>query len=156
MTDHELTFTDSDNHLVVILPHVAEILLSYRQIKPHSAEAAGVIIGERRGDHLVIQRISEPGPGDKRSRYAVDRCGPTHQVTVEQAFFQSEGTLQYLGEWHTHPEDCPTPSPRDLKSWRKHLTEPEPMVLIIVGRSEIWVAKKTGPDILRLKESYLK
>lgn len=152
MAKYELTFKDSKDHLVVIMPYVAEKLLSYKQVKPENVEAGGVIIGERRGNHLVIQHISEPGQGDKRSRYAVDRCGPIHQLTVDQAFYQSRGTLQYLGEWHTHPEDYPTPSPRDLKSWRNYLIDPEPMVLIIVGLRQIWVAKKTGPDIVRLTE----
>lgn len=152
MEEYELTFKDSDNNLIVIMPHVAERLLAHKQVKSDSAEAAGVIIGERRGNHLVIQRISEPGQDDRRSRYAVDRCGRIHQLAVDQAFSQSGGTLQYLGEWHTHPEDYPTPSPRDLKSWRKHLIDPEPMVLIIVGLSQIWVAKKAGSDIVRLTE----
>jgi len=152
MAEFEMTFKDSDNNLIVIMPHVAERLLAHKQVKSDSAEAAGVIIGERRGNHLVIQHISEPGQDDRRSRYAVDRCSRIHQLEVDQAFYQSGGTFQYLGEWHTHPEDYPIPSPRDLKSWRKYLTDPEPMVLIIVGLSQIWVAKKAGSDIVPLTE----
>ncbi len=117
-----------------------------------SNEAAGVLIGERRESHLVIYEISEPGKGDIRSRYFVDRRGLHHQAAVDDAFVRTSGNLQYLGEWHTHPENRPTPSSKDLKTWRRHLISQEPMILLIVGREQIWAAKKTSEEISPLLE----
>jgi len=49
--------------------------MRYRQLHHLSKEAAGVLIGERRGPHLIICDISEPGSGDVRDRFNVDRKG---------------------------------------------------------------------------------
>jgi integrative and conjugative element protein (TIGR02256 family) len=152
MSNLEMTFRDESDQLLVIMPDVVETLLRHRQVAQASKEAAGVLIGERRGPHLVIRRISEPGPGDKRSTHSVDRCGSHHQVAVDKAFEQSDGTLHYLGEWHTHPEDFPSPSSLDRSSWRKKLISREPNVLIIVGRKRIWTGKKIGKKIITLVE----
>jgi integrative and conjugative element protein (TIGR02256 family) len=147
-----MTFTDKNNHLTVLLSGVIDRILLYRQFSPRSKEAGGVLIGERRGPHLVIKRISEPSVGDKRTRHSVDRCGPGHQTAVDEAFAQSDGTLQYLGEWHTHPEDLPSPSPTDEYSWMKNIICSEPMIVIIVGRKRIWAGKKIGRTISHLIE----
>ncbi|MGE1076177.1 Mov34/MPN/PAD-1 family protein [Pseudomonas fragariae (ex Marin et al. 2024)] len=150
MVDSELTFTDNFGCLLVITPSVVNRLLGYRQLNASSNEAAGVLIGERRGSHLVIHDISEPGKGDIRRRCFVDRRGPHHQVAVDDAFARSLGTLQYLGEWHTHPEDIPSPSTTDLVTWHRNLVEKGPMALIIMGRKEVWAAKKTAQNIAQM------
>lgn len=150
MIDAELTYTDSSGGLLVIMPAAWAKLLEHRQLRFFSTEAAGVLIGERRGSHLVVHEISEPGYGDVRRRCFVDRRGPHHQVMVDEAFARSSGRLQYLGEWHTHPEDSPSPSPTDFGSWQRHLLSHEQMALVIVGRKEIWAAKKIAQEVIPL------
>lgn len=150
MTDTELTFTDSFGSLLVIMPTVVNKLRDYRQMNSLSSEAAGVLIGERRESHIVVHEISEPGEGDIRHRCFVDRRGPHHQAAVDEAFARSSGRLQYLGEWHTHPEDRPTPSATDLGTWRRHLAAQDSMVLLIIGRKDIWAAKKIIEQIVPL------
>ena len=152
MATTELTFKDHSGGLLVIMPSVVSRLLKYRQMDESSNEAAGVLIGERRGAHLVIYEVSEPGKGDIRSRYFVDRRGLHHQAAVDEAFVRTSGSLQYLGEWHTHPENRPTPSLKDLKTWSRHLISQEPMILLIVGREKIWAAKKTSEGVFSLFE----
>jgi integrative and conjugative element protein (TIGR02256 family) len=153
MIDVELTFKDENGHLIVIMPTVVKRLFAHRQLSWNSNEAAGVLIGERRGPHIVIHEISEPGVGDIRSRHSVDRCGSHHQLIVDEAFLRSSGTLQYLGEWHTHPEDTPFPSTKDLNSWGKYLIDSEHMLLLIVGRKNVWAAKKITNTIVLLLEN---
>lgn len=150
MTDTELTFTDNFGSLLVIMPSVLNKLLSYRQIDVLKKESAGVLIGERRESHIVVHEISEPGEGDIRRRCFVDRRGPHHQAAVDEAFARSSGALQYLGEWHTHPEDQPTPSATDLATWRRNLAAQDPMILLIIGRKDIWAAKKNIERIVQL------
>ena len=152
MTETELTFADNQGGLLVIMPSSLNRLLTYCQLDSYSTEAAGVLIGERRGLHLVVHQISEPGKGDIRHRYFVDRRGPHHQVVVDKAFASSSGRLQYLGEWHTHPEDTPSPSSIDLGTWQRYLVANEQMALVIVGRKGIWAAKKYAETIIPLLE----
>lgn len=144
MKDEELIYKDSDGSLVVIMQAVNKLLRSYRQLEVDSTEAAGVLIGERRGRHIVICDMSEPGKGDIRNRFGVNRKGLHHQAKVDLAFELSNGTQQYLGEWHTHPENMPSPSSTDENSWSRNLPCHKSMILLIVGREGLWIAKKNG------------
>lgn len=151
MDKTEITYTDDNGHLVVIMPGVVERLLSYRQISPVSLEAAGVLIGERRENHVVIHAISEPGPGDVRTRYTVVRKGSHHQALVNKLHYASGGTMNYLGEWHTHPERFPSPSAIDKSSWKQNIKSSEPVILLIIGKYGIWVGKKTNSILSKLE-----
>jgi len=54
----------------------------------------------------------------------------------------TRGTVRYLGEWHTHPEDHPTPSGLDRSEWRRLATgrrDKRPQLSIIVGRKSLYV-----------------
>lgn len=148
----EVTYIDDNGHLVVIMPKVIEKLQSYRQLSPVSREAAGVLIGERRENHIVIHAISEPGLGDIRSRFSVVRKSRHHQELVNELYHASGGMMNYLGEWHTHPEKFPAPSGLDKSSWYKDINSSEPMVLIIVGQCAMWCGKITGSKIYVLEE----
>lgn len=139
--------------IVMIEGFVVAKLLSYRQIDEMSCEAAGVLVGERRGDHLVIKSISEPSAMDSRSRFAVNRSCPSHQEHVSSEHLRSDGVRQYLGEWHTHPEDHPVPSWRDKLSWAVNLNYAKPMLVIIVGRRDLWVARKYMLSLSRMARS---
>ncbi|EEE2268031.1 peptidase [Salmonella enterica subsp. houtenae] len=153
MNINELVFIDNfDNH-VVIMSEVVQLLTSYRQMHYASTEAGGTLIGERRGQHIVVTHISEPGRDDVRSRNRIERRGDHHQQKVDELFQQSNGFLVYLGEWHTHPEDFPQPSYIDIKSWLTGLIAAEPMLMLIVGRKGVWVGKKHGNDIKNLKKN---
>lgn len=150
MDKTEITYADDNGHLVVIMSSVVERLHYHRQISPFSLEAAGVLIGERRENHLVIHAISEPGPGDFRTRFAVVRKGPHHQALVDELHLKSGGTMNYLGEWHTHPERFPTPSITDKASWQKDITSSEPMIVLIVGQISMWCGKQLGNSLNEL------
>lgn len=152
MIDKELVFQAQDLSLVVISTEVANILVSYRQLSDSSQESAGVLIGERRGVHIVIKMLSEPSRWDIRSRFMVDRVSKHHQRAVDSAFEKSNGEWHYLGEWHTHPEDVPKPSMTDYNSWHKNLKSSYPLILIIVGQTNFWVGKKINQKIEILKQ----
>lgn len=152
MQNKELVYKAEDGSLVVIIPEVIKVFLSYQQLNVTSPESAGVLIGERRNSHIVIKTVSEPNNNDIRSRFTVNRIGTHHQQKVDQAFIDSEGTWQYVGEWHTHPEDIPTPSGLDFASWNENLNSNLPLILIIVGRKNFWVAKKYNQKIITLTE----
>ncbi len=152
MPNNELIFKSKDESLVIVMPQVILELRSHRQLTPKSKEAAGVLIGERRGPHIVIWTISHPSDEDIRDRFSVNRISKHHQKVVDQAFHKSKGTWQYIGEWHTHPEDVPSPSPTDINSWRTNLVSNEELVLIIVGRTNFWIGKQLFKEISTLQQ----
>lgn len=149
----ELVFTDYHDNHVVVMCDVVKRLYQYRQLHPASTEAGGILIGERRGRHIVITDISEPGLGDIRSRNQFTRKGEHHRHKANESFRTSGGYQDYVGEWHTHPEDHPHPSCLDMKSWRTGLSASQPMVMLIIGRLSVWAGQKEGEgdDISKLK-----
>jgi integrative and conjugative element protein (TIGR02256 family) len=57
-------------------------------------------------------------------------------------------TMDYIGEWHTHPESDPRPSALDLDEWRKicHRRN-DTMVFLIQGTLHQWVGVGLGHAI---------
>ena len=154
MVDEETIYQSSVHDLVILSEQVTSTLLQYRQVAPNSKEAGGVLIGERRGPHLVVTNISEPGSADKRSRCRFDRKSKHHQKLIDESHSISRGKLQYLGEWHTHPERNPSPSQLDLASWKSNIDDNKPMIVIIVGIETIWTARLARKQIELLRLVY--
>lgn len=124
----------------------------YRQVAPHQHEAGGVLLGRHLLDSgdIVVDEVTEPMPGDKRSRFQFRRQQGNHQRRVEEAWVASRGTCVYLGEWHTHPEPDPTPSSTDIEDWRRRLRvdvfDGDTLYFVIVGCRTIraWEGGRAG------------
>ncbi len=125
----------------------------FRQLGRDSKEAGGILIGRliENCNDVVIDAVTVPCTEDRRGRFSFFRARRPAQKRVVKAWSESGQTQNYLGEWHTHPEDDPTPSARDLKNWRhilKHSAiECDALFFVIVGRVTIRVwegSKATG------------
>lgn len=130
---------------------VVNRISSYRQTGPKDREAGGVLLGRHlvASPHRVVDDITEPMTGDKRSRYQFKRGHSSHQRRIDAAWEASGATCAYLGEWHTHPESIPNPSSIDLDDWRRRLLEDlfdrDILHFIIVGTHAIraWEGHRT-------------
>jgi len=130
------------------------ILKKYVQDGNRAQEAGGVLIGrflKENGD-VVIDAVTEPMAGDKRTRYSFYRAKKRHQNIIDSFWKESEGTITYLGEWHTHPEPIPTPSMIDTSDWLRRLksdTFSNKLFFIIVGTKEIrcWYGEEAGTTL---------
>lgn len=99
---------------------VLHFIDNYRQhLGASKSEACGIIIGELRTSSLRVIDISPPADDDERTVNSFHRKSNSHQNYLNQLHEISNGILQYIGEWHTHPEPKPTPSPRDYSGWSK-------------------------------------
>lgn len=70
---------------------------------------------------IVVDLVTVPLPGDHQSRTRFFRARRQHHALIDQAWRESGGACTYLGEWHTHPEPVPMPSPLDQLDWRRKL-----------------------------------
>ncbi|WP_300454674.1 Mov34/MPN/PAD-1 family protein [Accumulibacter sp.] len=65
-----------------------------------------------------------------------------HEAIALARWTASQGTIRYLGEWHTHPEDYPQPSDLDRSEWNR-LSEKRrdrrAMLAVIVGRKALYI-----------------
>lgn len=126
--------------LVLFEQEVVECLIPFRQHHSHAAEAGGILIGYRRSEHLHVVDATTPGASDRRSRYEFQRRDPVHQYTALALWERSRQMLDYLGEWHTHPEAYPSPSCIDTSEWAKIMRNRRmPMIFAILGQHAWWV-----------------
>jgi integrative and conjugative element protein (TIGR02256 family) len=59
------------------------------------------------------------------------------RLHVIEAWIRTSGTLDYLGEWHTHPEDTPRPSSIDRQQWHTVCDSTTVAIaFVIVGRAD--------------------
>lgn len=130
----------SEESTLLIEQELLESLSSFRQFARTSPEAGGILMGYRRGPHIHIAEATTPTIHDARSRFSFHRQADHHQRTALARWRESGETMDYVGEWHTHPENHPTPSCIDNVHWREiSQASPRPMVYVILGRSSNWV-----------------
>lgn len=124
----------NDETLVLFDGGVVKRLIAFRQTARNSPEQGGILLGYRRGSDLDVIGITTPMPGDKCSRYSFSRQDKGHERIARLAWRQSGGTIDYLGEWHTHPEKNPRPSPTDQIEKSKIIrANPHGMLFLILG-----------------------
>jgi len=138
---------------------VLKTMTSFRQDNISKTEAGGVMLGRfiLNSNNLVVDKVTIPMTGDKRSRYTFIRAEKRHQKIITETWEKSNGTCNYLGEWHTHPESFPTPSKQDIFNWKNILEtgifSNTYLYFIIIGINEVrvWDGNKLTKQIKRLK-----
>ena len=132
-----------DKYTIHISNEVLSILTRYKQDKNQN-ESGGIILGSvHKENHIYISKISEPNAFDKSSRYGFERDKKAAQLIVDAEFYESNGKVIYLGEWHTHPEKNPTPSPIDIKmikqQYKSNKINENFLILLIQGTESLYV-----------------
>jgi len=154
----DMVFCISNDGKLKIDKKPIENMLCYAQDTIEKYEAGGVILGRfiKDSNNIVIDVITEPMKEDIRTRTRFKRGKKKHQKRIDEIWEESEGTCNYIGEWHTHPEDHPSPSTTDIKSWNKILRNDvflsKYLYFIIVGTKsiEIWEGNSENLKIKKL------
>lgn len=138
--------------LIYLHPQVLETFEAHVQTKSDDLEAGGLLLGYVRGPHLEITEATHPTKFDRRLKYLFERMQELHASIAQMRWSESQGKIRYLGEWHTHPEDCPSPSAIDLHEWRvlaKKRRDGRPVLAVIVGRHGLYVecTHTRGPSV---------
>ena len=140
-----LTFIDSTNNKIKIGPRALSGMMDFIQNAPQKFEAGGILLGRFVIDNndVIVDHITMPMIGDRRTRFGYFRS-KLHQKRISEAWAASRGTCNYLGEWHTHPEDEPAPSSHDFANWENKLAtdkfDSDFLFFVIVGiaRVNVW------------------
>jgi len=138
-------------------------LAAFRQLGSGATEAGGVLIGRwiAGREDVVVDEVTGPMRGDKRSRCGFFRSHHEHQHAIDCAYKISHGTAGYLGEWHTHPERSPQPSSIDTKDWLRRLREDAVDVkfvyFAIVGTAEtrVWRGSRVNKTLELMERDVL-
>ena len=142
-----LPFGRSDA-MLLIEPQVLEQLERFRQMAKSSPEAGGILMGYCRGPHTHVTEATIPTSRDVQRRFGFFRHAAHHQRVARRRWKESGETMDYVGEWHTHPEDAPSPSGVDLQHWQEIAkASSKPMVFLIVGRVSNWCGLELGTEL---------
>jgi integrative and conjugative element protein (TIGR02256 family) len=127
--------------------HISEELYNLwrtsRQLNNSANEAFGVLIGSQVtvADEFWLEAGTQPQRSDLATRTSFSLRSPHHQTMVDSFYNSSNGTLGYVGTWHTHPEPTPVPSSVDITDWHE-CTKRNPdrgLVFVIVGQLHICI-----------------
>lgn len=125
-------------------------LLSYQQIKDNDFENGGILMGELypKSNRIKITHILVC-EHSKNSKYALELNIKCLQKQMEKIWDESNGTITYLGDWHTHPESNPKPSYIDYKTFVKNYFvstfEQNVLLYMILGNNKsIWFKSFNG------------
>ena len=130
-----ITYTPSDQRVTVILSDsVVEYLDRYRQRSPRAREAGGQLFAQIRGQTVFVERATGPRLSDRRSRRSFRPRRSNEQREIQRFF---DIGFHFVGDWHTHPEAHPRPSPLDIESstemFRRSIHELDAFFMVIVG-----------------------
>lgn len=108
----------------------------------HPLETGGTLLGWRDGSDRIITGLVGAGPRALHGRHTFL---PDHEWQVEhmrKAFLQTAGDLDYLGDWHTHPDGVASMSEMDGKTLgRIERRVKVPLMLIAAGAGKDWTVK---------------
>lgn len=120
-----------------------ETLTSFRQLMATSPESGGILLGTKilSRNEYVVTEVTTPTPNDKQGRFFFLRNQKTAQKRVTEVWNASNGVTNYLGEWHTHPQQTPQPSSIDLQLIQRVINEKTPVFptvfLLILGNQDV-------------------
>lgn len=123
------------NDLAILIEQSAMIGIRKRVAEENGRrEIGGLLLGYRFVDAIRVMRATFPGRLDISTRMSFHRRCPSHQRAASVWWARSAMKGDWVGEWHSHPENNPKPSHIDIKSWRRVVAYTEkPMLFIIVG-----------------------
>ena len=128
--------------LLSLAEPVIATLDSHIQVRPSDCEAGGILLGTVHGSNIAVAEATVPTTWDKRLRFFFERMPFGHSSIAHARWNASRGTVRYVGEWHTHPQDYPRPSALDRIEWNKlsrTRADGRPMLAVIVGRKGLYV-----------------
>lgn len=134
--------TDDRRTLLNFSESTLETFCQHVQASDNDCEAGGLLLGSVHGAHMLIKQATVPTIWDKRFRYLFERMPFGHDAIALSQWTMSKGTIRYLGEWHTHPEDHPHPSGLDRSEWSRlsaKRLDKRPILAVIVGRKSLYV-----------------
>jgi integrative and conjugative element protein (TIGR02256 family) len=89
---------------------------------------------------------------DSATPFRFVRKDPKHIKLLQHYYDKSNGYLNLVGEWHTHPEAQPTPSLTDRTNWKRIQSQRNNLetIFLILGYESIWLSTHDGDNFIRV------
>ncbi|MDE5465936.1 MULTISPECIES: Mov34/MPN/PAD-1 family protein [unclassified Bradyrhizobium] len=113
-------------------------------------ENGGILLGWRSGEDRIVVDLRGPGPLALHGRHCFVPDHKWQVAELDRAFKTSAGDLDYLGDWHSHPDGIAEMSDLDsatlLRIARKVNS---PLMLIVAGSGSEWFPRCWKGQIVR-------
>ena len=106
------------NYSIEISDSVFDIIKPFIQMNNEN-ESGGILFGQKiegKNEYHIVG-LTTPNKSDKSSRFSFVRNAKNAQKVISKKWKDTSGYVNYIGEWHTHPERNPKPSSIDLKTY---------------------------------------
>jgi integrative and conjugative element protein (TIGR02256 family) len=116
-------------------------------------ETGGLLLGHRVDHHgldAVAVRVIGPGPKARHERYGFEPDATWQAEQVATAWTQ-DNTLEYLGDWHTHPAGTTRFSPLDLAAAQTIAAAPlarQPHPIMVVAALQADLSSRIAAGVL--------
>lgn len=87
--------------------------------KARPDESGGLLLGLRKTEALHIIKATEPQMWDRSSPTRFIRSPKVHRIRALKEWVQSAQTVDWIGEWHSHPVGTLNPSHMDYSNWKR-------------------------------------
>lgn len=143
-------------NLKVSISFAALKLMEQESARSKYTETGGVVagFGSAETGNIHISHASLPGSGAKATRYSFQHDRKFCQKFLDDLAAQTNGKIDYLGEWHKHFERDPRPSGIDVRTMISisensdyHVSQPLLLIIGINNRSNslrVFTTCKTG------------
>lgn len=152
-----MSFVDSwatpDRRILLNLEQpVIAVFERHIQARPIDCEAGGILLGTVHGSSIVVTEATIPTTSDICLHNYFERMPFGHSSVARVRWKASGGTVRYVGEWHTHPQEYPYPSALDRVEWNKLSwlrSDGRPLLAVIVGCKSLYVelVPPAGPGL---------
>jgi integrative and conjugative element protein (TIGR02256 family) len=146
--------------LIKFTDECLEVLSSQRQTGWRAKETGGQLFARFTPESLDVTVATITKGKSRRTRFGFYPDRTAERADVISLFSQG---LHYLGDWHTHPQDLPTPSATDERELRDIFINSRHelpfMLLVVVGTAPlpagIYIGAVTSTSVLPLASNVL-
>jgi integrative and conjugative element protein (TIGR02256 family) len=108
-------------------------------------ETGGVLLGWYEEEKVVVFKATSAGPNSTHENFYFQADSNYIDMIIDMEYANSNGKINYVGEWHTHPQLTPQPSSVDLNSLDEIVeSSGKPNLLLIIGAIDF--KKERFPD----------
>ncbi|MDF0582041.1 Mov34/MPN/PAD-1 family protein [Bradyrhizobium yuanmingense] len=134
---------------VWLASRVLQSMSTYAQeLRP--LENGGILLGWRSGEDRIVVDLRGPGPLALHGRHCFVPDHKWQVAEIEKAFESSGGDLDYLGDWHSHPDDIAEMSNIDTATLLRIARKvSSPLMLIVAGSGSEWSPRCWKGQIVR-------
>lgn len=130
----------------VLVPHAVIAAIRAKAPTAHGHnEQGGLLLGYRKAGALEICSATFPTHWDHGTPTLFKRSLRGHRIAALREWLRSDHTVDWIGEWHTHPGGHARPSWIDLRSWRGLVGHAKkPMSFVIFGPSSLYLGLQSA------------